>query len=133
MTPLDRDRWLSRLAIWLTWIMAALAVYLILNLPRPAAAAPVPDSPEWVSLGPDDRELSWPVPPGGELVRICECGNTAHGERLCHCTQPAATVAETLRQPIFLDVQSLRNRPASAPAPRPRLRYAGQPPGHDQP
>lgn len=92
-----------------------------------------PDDLTWVSLGPDDQELSWPVPAGGELVRICECGNTAHGERLCHCTQPAATVAETLTTPIFLDVQSLRNRPASAPAPRPRLRYAGQPPGHAQP
>lgn len=97
---------------------------------EPAASLP---PAEWVSLGPDDRELSWPVPPGGELLRICECGNTAHGERLCHCTQPAATVAETLRQPIFLDVQSLRNRPASVPAPRPRLRYAGQPAGHAQP
>ena len=28
MTPLNRARWLYRLAIWLTWILATLAVYL---------------------------------------------------------------------------------------------------------
>ncbi|HPL79739.1 MAG TPA: hypothetical protein PKY40_12085 [Burkholderiaceae bacterium] len=106
-------------------------------LPLLAALIALPagatDAPSWVSLGPDGRELSWPLPPSGELLRVCTCGNNAYGERLCHCTQPAATLEETLRTPIALDVQSRRNLPASAPVPRPRLRYAGQPSAMVQP
>lgn len=104
------------------FILAPLALTLIAST---ALAEDDAITEEWVSIEPGGKEISYPVPASGELFRACFCTLT-QGERICECTEPAATLDASMARKMVMDIQQQRH--VSLPTlTLPVLRSAGQP------
>lgn len=94
-----------------------------------AFASTVQADPEWETVDAAGNPVTYELPASGELLRACLCSAPYGNERICQCTQPAPTLAESLALPRAWERQVLRGSPAvlpSAPA-APSARLVGQP------